>query len=218
MWLGFLVLPLLAGCGGGGPGLTGAGNERQRHEAAVERIEGLGGGVEFGGSGSSVRFFQADPGAIAEGLSLVSHLLRPESVTIVPAGGRDAAAGAIELADLGELPELRHVLIRGMRLSEADRRYLLGRPNLRELHLINTDLTDRQLSEMATELELRELRLVDQPITDTGVVNLRRMRTLLRLRLIGTRVSAAAAEDLTEAIPRLTVELDGQTIRGEYAP
>ena len=212
------LLPLLPGCAGNGmDGMTPAGGKRERHQAAAERIESLGGRVVIGDPGTSVTFFQVPPGAIADALPLVSRLLQPESITIVPTGGR-ASGGAIELADLGDLPELRHVLIRGMKLSNADLQYLTDRPELRDLHLIDTDLTDKQLSRMATETRLDRLTLVDQPVTDQGLVNLKRMRSLLHLRLVGTQATAATARELTETLPRLTVELDGETFRGEYAP
>jgi hypothetical protein len=71
---------------------------------------------------------------------------------------------------------------------------------------------------MATEMRLRKLTLVDQPITDRGLVNLKRMRTLQELRLVGTQATKRTAEALTEALPRLIVEIDGSTIRGEHAP
>ncbi|MEE3372616.1 MAG: hypothetical protein VX346_24990 [Planctomycetota bacterium] len=90
-------------------------------------------------------------------------------------------------------------------LTEAGLSHLQGMTALQELRLSHTEIGDRSLLYLKDLRNLERLNLAGTRITDQGLVHLRGLKKLKKLWLDGGACSPAALEQLSRALPDLTI-------------
>ncbi len=108
-------------------------------------------------------------------------------------------------ADLEQIPDLRQLLLARTRITDIGLRAITNLRSLRTLDLGETAVSDRGLEDLAG-LQLTSLNLSGTQITDAGLVILRRQAYLEEVGLCGTKVSDAAVEDLQLLLPSCRIE------------
>lgn len=92
-------------------------------------------------------------------------------------------------------------------------RYLAGFPNLRELSLSNTALSDTGLRQLRGLQELEILSLSTTKVTDAGLAELKGLTKLRRLDVRDTAVTRKGVATLRQVLPNLEAVLDGATVQ-----
>ncbi len=97
------------------------------------------------------------------------------------------------------------VLLTGMGVTDASLNNIKKLPQLRQLDLYNTNITDSGMEYLA-DINLKCLNLSGTKITDEGLKNLKGMPNLTMLLLYKTNITKAGVNDLQKALPNLKIE------------
>ena len=106
---------------------------------------------------------------------------------------------------IAHLTHLRALRLTGPAVSDHDLRHLNRLTNLETLDLGNTRVTDAGLLHLKGTTTLFRVDLVNTQITDCGLRHLKGLTNLRWLDVKGTQVTDAAVEELTQALPNLTI-------------
>jgi hypothetical protein len=110
------------------------------------------------------------------------QITRPICATFGP------AAKDVDLEVLADLPELNEVYLSGTGITDAGLSQLVHLPRLEALHLNGTRITDVGLARLAELTNLEILFLDSTQITDGGLVHLTRLTKLQTLSICSTKV------------------------------
>lgn len=120
-----------------------------------------------------------------------------------------------DLTKLGSLPELEELNLSYTRLTDAGLKSLEQFPALKRLYLSETQITDAGLNTLAQRSGLESLDLSGTPITDKNLGELIKLSRLSRLFLARTQLSGKAVDALL-GFPELTVlHLAGVELKAE---
>lgn len=134
-----------------------------------------------------------------EGLANVAGLNRLKTLNATVSRVTDA--GMVHLKDLAALET---VILHGTKVTGQGLMHLKGKP-LVLLGLNQTALGDADMQTISSFTGLKSLFLVGTQITDASVPHLKKLTALTRLDLAGTKVSAAAKQELKTANPGLAI-------------
>jgi len=109
---------------------------------------------------------------------------------------------------LGGLPFLHTILIGDTTFDDQDMSVLLNLPNLRQLGLKSTRITDEALRIVAQLPAIREVYLADTEIGNSGIAALKGKVGLELLGLRGTHVDTGAVESLSRIPDLITLVVD----------
>lgn len=183
--------------------------EKDRHDAAIRRIEQISGNVNMTDPGAVVILRGASPQETREALELLDQVMLLDSLQLI-----DVPLTARDLRPL-EGQHLRHLTVSRARLTPETLGPLFMVEGLRSVHLIETGAGDAAIEHLQNFEDLETLTLAYEPVTDEGVEQLANLRRLRSLRLIGADVSREALEQLVQINTRLVIELgDDAVVRG----
>ena len=121
------------------------------------------------------------------------------SSLIVKASRTYKAFGDDELAQLGSIgPNIVQLHLGYSQVTDAGLSHLKQMPNLERLHLLKTSITDAGLSHLKALKKLTYLNLYDTQVTDRCFETLKTLPALRSLYLWGANVSDAAARQFEE--------------------
>lgn len=109
---------------------------------------------------------------------------------------------------LSKLPQLRIVNIPHAVITDEGLKLLATLPRLEMLRFGSPNVTDRGLQALAEAPGLRFLHIIDTPISDKGVRRLVECRRLESLYLDGVSLSDETVEFLLSGLPNLHLHLD----------
>jgi endonuclease YncB( thermonuclease family) len=141
-------------------------------------------------------------GAEGRGLAELRGLKNLHALTLHKRGSKSA-----ELKELSGLKQLRRLEVSSRGSVDAELTGFSELTNLREL-ILNMDVGDLGLRDVAKLRSLRLLRVASSRITDAGLAELKPLAGLRQLVLRGTRVTQTGIADLKEARPDLEVTTD----------
>jgi hypothetical protein len=121
---------------------------------------------------------------------------------IVEVSLRDRPVTEMDLAGIGELPNLRDLDLSGTRMTDGSLHALKAYPNLVNLDLSRTGVTGARLSDLTALKELAELSLAHTRAADGACAALAELRGLTTLDLSGTAVTGVGLDRL-KALPHL---------------
>lgn len=127
--------------------------------------------------------------------------------------GFHLVTGDIQDEDLAPLEKLLpdsvyQINLRGTKLTDSGLAHLKPLAGLERLHLEKTAITDAGLAHLAGLQKLAYLNLFgDAGVTDSGLVHLAGCKSLTKLFLWETKVTAAGAAKLKEALPEISIDL-----------
>jgi ankyrin repeat protein len=101
-------------------------------------------------------------------------------------------------------------------LTDADIRLIQSFPDLEDLALDNTCISDTALTYLKGMRRLKTLDLAETHVTDAGLKHLRTLPRLERLNLEGTLATAAGVADLQAALPNCKITHYGRPGDGEH--
>jgi Leucine-rich repeat (LRR) protein len=108
---------------------------------------------------------------------------------------------------IGKLTNLKHLYLRGTKITDAGLAQLKNLQNLTYLNLNDNNIGDAGLDHLKDLKNLEQLALNSRQITDVGLANLRGISKLRSLWLGKyVPVSDAAVDELKKAIPGLEVQ------------
>jgi Leucine-rich repeat (LRR) protein len=109
---------------------------------------------------------------------------------------------------LKDMPNLTELNLGGTNISDKDLVHLKPLTNLTRLVLHNTKITDAGLENLKSMIKLYSLNLyADKEITDKGLEHLKGLTALRRLYLWDTKVTKEAAKAMVEDRPGLVINL-----------
>lgn len=94
-----------------------------------------------------------------------------------------------DMAYIGQLSELKNLVLSGTSITDAGLVHLKGLTHLAYLELDGTQLTDAGLNSLSTLPRLAFLHLRNTKVTDAGLAHLENVKTLAFLSLDGTAVT-----------------------------
>ncbi len=107
-----------------------------------------------------------------------------------------------DLKLLSSFPDLRELHLHGTTITDAGLKHLAGLTNLTYLGLIGAEnITDEGLKELVGLQKLEELRIGNTGITDAGLKELAKLKNLKMVGLIGTPVTEEGLKEFSEALP-----------------
>jgi Leucine-rich repeat (LRR) protein len=123
---------------------------------------------------------------------------------------RSLVLGDARVTDAGisQLTGLRNLEILDLsstQVTDAGLSHLRGLTRLSLLSLMNTQVTDAGLVHLKPLSNLAELILVHTNVTDDGLAHLKELTNLKSLDVDDTRVTSAGIEQITLALPGLTI-------------
>jgi Leucine-rich repeat (LRR) protein len=122
--------------------------------------------------------------------------------SLVLGDARVTDAGISQLTGLGNLEILD---LSSTQVTDAGLSHLRGLTRLSLLSLMNTQITDAGLVHLKPLSNLAELILVHTNVTDDGLAHLKALTNLKALDVDDTRVTSAGIEQITLALPGLTI-------------
>jgi len=134
-----------------------------------------------------------------EGLANVAGLVRLKNLSVPISKVTDV--GMVHLKDLAALET---ITLHGTKVTGQGLKHLQGKP-LVLLGLNQTAIGDADMEAVSSFSGLKSLFLVGTRITDASVPHLKKLTALTRLDITGTKVSAAAKQELKSANPGLTI-------------
>lgn len=149
--------------------------------------------------------------ALAELESLGARLVRQQSLAVLGAGlGLDESALSLVLDDafrgtdedlrrLKWLAEVRVVVLRGRRATDAWVAAAATVPDLQELHLYEAAIGPRGLEPVANCVGVRQVGIYYTPVSDEVLAPLTRLPLLGFVKLYGTRISGEGVEAFKQA-------------------
>ncbi len=112
---------------------------------------------------------------------------------------------------LETLPDLKELDLDGTRVTDAWLEHLKGLANLRALNLSNTQVSDAGLQHLKGMTNLEALDLDGTQVTNAGLVHLKGLTNLERVELDATQVSDAGLEHL-QGLTKLTMLVLGNRV------
>ncbi len=159
-----------------------------RHDAAVDRIESLGGRVEYHKHGTAVYLVLKADQRFDDAVALLSNIIDLDSATLDTAGDTHW-----DLARLAKLQLRKLTLTRGHLGA-------VGTPppvtKLASLNLIDTGATDSDIAALIRYGNLAELSISYSPVTIDGLAALIPLKHLRTVRLLGTSINERQATEL----------------------
>lgn len=129
----------------------------------------------------------------------IEPLAENSSSLIVKASRTYKAFGDDDLAQLGSIgPNIVQLHLGYSQITDAGLSRLKQLPNLERLHLQQTSITDAGLSHLKGQKKLKYINLYDTQVTDRCFETLITLPALRSLYLWGTKVSEAAARQFQE--------------------
>jgi internalin A len=130
------------------------------------------------------------------------------------AAGKAGEVAAFSLRDwepgvLGKLPPpgLPFALsLVETQMTDAGLKELAGLKQLQWLDLYSTEVTDAGLREMTGLKQLKRLDLSSTKVTDAGLKELAGLKQLKRLYFVGTKVTEAGVAELRKALPECRID------------
>jgi Leucine-rich repeat (LRR) protein len=108
---------------------------------------------------------------------------------------------------LTDLPNLREVYLSSSKVTDAGlEEYIEGRTNLELLSLWDTHVTDAGLQHLKGLINLERLYLEGTQVTDAGLEHIKGLTNLKHLYLEGTNVTDAGVEGLKETLPQVEID------------
>ena len=104
-------------------------------------------------------------------------------------------------------PQLYDLNLAGTKVSDDGLKALDNMTNLRRLHLEKTAVSDAGLSHLKNLGNLEYLNLYHTSVSDTGVEQVQGLKKLKNVYLWESKVTAAGAENLKKALPTLSVDM-----------
>ena len=192
----------------------------------VERLEKLGGKIEYGASKAIVGVEVLDEQCDDEDMPLLAAAPGLRRLRIRSAGVSDKGLACLdnmkELKDLGllfaaitdktlsriaPLTKLESLDLRGcIQITDKGLANLKGLKDLKTLRLQTPSITDAGLASLAGLTSLETLILRQTDITDTGLVHLRKLRRLKELSLEVTAVTDQAKQKIASDLPDCKIE------------
>lgn len=108
---------------------------------------------------------------------------------------------------LAHMPNLYELNLANTAITDAGLQSLQSASNLRRLYLQNTGITDAALESLAGLQHLRYLNLYGTSVSDAGLVHLQQLAALERLFLWQTAVTEQGADTLRQAVPEVDINL-----------
>ena len=105
------------------------------------------------------------------------------------------------VAQLKGIPEIGELDLSNTLVTNKGLSYLSGMTQLTKLRLCSTKITDAGLRNLSGLTELRELWLINTKITDAGLKNLKSLCALEELALDDTLVTDAGVNELQQSLP-----------------
>jgi len=196
----------------------------RREHVVVDRIEELGGVVEYHESKSppwiarrfrrtqEVRltvfppaFLQNDQSPFVSRvndntLDLLKALKTTEELIIVGANITDCG-----MEHVAELTSLDSLVLVGTKITDKGLIHIAPLTRITKLTLSHSQTTDAGLVHLAAITSLEELHLDNTDVTDAGLMHLRELANLERLGLYGSRVTHQGVEKLRQALPNCEI-------------
>jgi hypothetical protein len=118
----------------------------------------------------------------------------------------------------GQLPGMPVITVSLVqsRVSDGELTVLKRFPQLRNLDLRNTKITDKGLEHLEGLTKLQELRLDWTPITDDGLIHLEDLKELRKLSLNNTRIGDTGLVSLQKLTNLEQVSLRGTQVTQKY--
>lgn len=180
-----LVVPGIAGCGGGtGPD----------YETATWVLK-TGGQVEIVDSAGKSMLVTPD-----DSLPTGSVYVRRVAWDIYP-GDRNDGIGDAELPRFAALAKLEDLDLWTSAVSDAGLPQLASMTSLKQLNLSETKVTDAGLAHLKAIPQLERLYLTGTDVSDAGIATLAQMKHLKHVDVTRTRVTKAGAQKLKRALP-----------------
>ena len=169
------------------------------------------GEIEKGGCGIVQYDYEFDasdeymPGGEPPGPSWLRNLLGDDFLSHVRHVGRGPGSDAT-WAHFKELPQLSELNLNYTNVTDAELEHLRGLPHLQRLYLDGTRVTDAGLKHLNGLTQLRELNLGSTQITDVGLEYLKGLIQLEQLDLRVTHVTNEGVKKLQQALPKCKIE------------
>ncbi|MCS6852881.1 MAG: hypothetical protein NZ700_17110 [Gemmataceae bacterium] len=123
-----------------------------------------------------------------------------------------------DLALLKDMPNLYELGLAGTTVTDAGLVHLQGLKNLTRLQLQNTKITDAGLVHLKGLEKLVSLNLYGTAVTDAGLEHLKGLTSLRKLYLWQTKVTEAGAKKLAEAPPEVVIDRGYEAAAPETKP
>jgi mono/diheme cytochrome c family protein len=104
-------------------------------------------------------------------------------------------------------PQVYDLNLAGTKLTDAGLKALDGMTNLHRLHLEKTAVTDKGLSHLKNLATLEYLNLYHTDVTDAGLEQVQALKNLKHIYLWQSKVSDSGAEALKKALPAASVDV-----------
>ncbi|MFV0445558.1 MAG: tetratricopeptide repeat protein [Planctomycetaceae bacterium] len=157
----------------------------------------------------------AAPSDLAVWRLLGAKVLPDFGSTAVTIDATDLQAKDEDLIVLRSLPELRHLNLRGTRITDAGLVVLNQLPRLEFLGLSHTAVTDRGLAALSGLKQLRYLSLAETAITDASVTSLSKLPKLEGLNIKGTGFTRSGVSALRALLPNCKIVMDESLLAAE---
>src|SRR5262249_38390293 len=109
---------------------------------------------------------------------------------------------------LKDLPNLTQVVLLGTQVTDDGVAHLKGCKNLEEINLDATKVTDAGLAHVKDVKKLTHVMLVQTNVTDAGLAHLKACKNLIQINVRGTRITKKGYDDLQKAHPKLDIVWD----------
>ena len=120
--------------------------------------------------------------------------------------------GVDDLAVLQSLPELDTLVLSGTNVTDSHLRHIVDLPNLRDLRLCRTQVSDSGVGLLRKTQRLTRLSLSGTAITDDGLKHLKSLRRLRELDLSNTGVTDLGMQYVSCALELQVLNLSGTNI------
>lgn len=117
--------------------------------------------------------------------------------------------GRVRDGDLAQfaawLPELEEIDLTGTKVTDAGIEAIAGLTKLRKLQLSGTKITSAAIAHLTRLTALTDVYLINTAIDDTAIEGLARLTGLRKLSVSGTKLTADGLERLRQALPMTTI-------------
>ncbi len=183
-------------------------------EAAVRRLQELGGTIQFDKEGKDravIRVYLSGAKIKDEDLLNLEELHELKELSISGQTQKSPPRSGGQITDkglqtIGKLSKLESLNLCGNRITNAGLKELHKLKELRRLDLSLTSVNDDGMQALHPLEKLEYLRIWDVKISDVGLSHLQEIKTLKQVLLAHAEVTASGLEKLRNAIPNIKVQ------------